>query len=149
MGEYMTVSFNVSSSSTDPLRFRQFIEDLRRQLRVEDRPYVMQDAMRLPPQQDVPNSWLDIQLSSREHTITLRLRADNLYVVGFRNSDGRWFELQHNDGRGSMIQGSTILPVHESYTGSNSLQLNEVCMYLCAPPSMFHQKPLNLTQGVI
>ncbi|KAL6908187.1 hypothetical protein ACP4OV_002357 [Aristida adscensionis] len=125
----MRESFNVSSPS-DRQRFQQFIGDLRGMLRAADRPFVMQDAVRLPPQENDPSRWLDLELRGTERAITLRLRADNLYVVGFRNGEGRWFELAHNDGHGNMIQeeGVTPLNVHEGYTGGedgNTLQLNE------------------------
>lgn len=123
------VKFNVSSAS-DTQRFRQFIDDLRALLRDEDRPYVMQEAVRLRPQEDVPSRWMDLELSTNQHTITLRLRTDNLYVIGFRNAAGTWFEFRHNDGRASMIEGSRLLRVSESYTGSgNTLGLTEVHTY--------------------
>lgn len=119
------VRFNISSP-TDTQRFRQFIDDLRVRLRDESRPYVMQDAMRLRQQEDDPTGWLNLELSTSEHTITLRLRTDNLYVVGFRNGAGTWFELRHNDGHASRIPGSTALRVSEGYTGGdNTLELDE------------------------
>ena len=105
------VRFNISSP-TDTQRFRQFIDDLRVRLRDESRPYVMQDAMRLRQQEDDPTGWL------------------NLYVVGFRNGAGTWFELRHNDGHASRIPGSTALRVSEGYTGGdNTLELDEVLYY--------------------
>jgi hypothetical protein len=106
------VKFNISSP-TDTQRFRQFIDDLRVRLRDESRPYVMQDAMRLRQQEDDPTGWLNLELSTSEHTVTLRLRTDNLYVVGFRNGAGTWFELRHNDGHASRIPESTALRVSE------------------------------------
>ncbi|KAK3140703.1 hypothetical protein QOZ80_5AG0404620 [Eleusine coracana subsp. coracana] len=126
----INVSFNISSE--DVQQFRQFIVNWRSMLRAADRPAVMLDALRLPTQEDVPTRWMDLELRTANNAITLRMRADNLFIIGFRNAAGRWFEFTHNNNRGPMIPGSTTIRVHEGYTGNrNTLQLDEGVQIRC------------------
>ncbi|CAL4906547.1 unnamed protein product [Urochloa decumbens] len=114
-------SFNVTSS--DAQRFRKFIDELRQTLRVPDQPYVMQRAARLPPQVDNPRM-MDITLRANSNEVVLRLRTDNLYVVGFRNARDVWYEFPHGNNRDPMIRDSIALPFDGSYVRGLS-PLNE------------------------
>lgn len=112
------LKFDVSSKA-DRQRFNTtFIQEIRRELGDTS---VMQEAFQLPPQTDTP-SFQDLVLIAGESTATLRLRTDNLYVVGFRNQAGRWFEFRHeNGGLPPIIPGATMLHFSGSYVGTNSL----------------------------
>lgn len=83
----LTASFDISRNHTERL-FRQFMADARAMLRVPDQPFVTQEAGRLPPQEDVPRRFMDLELRTADYAVTLRMRVDNLYVVGFRNGVG-------------------------------------------------------------
>lgn len=112
------LKFDVSSKA-DRQRFNTtFIQEIRRELGDTS---VMQDAFQLPPQTDTP-SFQDLVLIAGESTATLRLRTDNLYVVGFRNQAGRWFEFRHEDGGlPPTIPEAMMLHFSGSYVGTNSL----------------------------
>jgi hypothetical protein len=88
----LTASFDISRNHTQR-EFVQFIADARAALRVPDRPFVVQDAGRLPPQEDVPRRFMDLELRTADYAVTIRMRVDNLYVIGFRTASAR--------GRGS------------------------------------------------
>lgn len=91
--------------------FKGFIEFVRSTLGVDGT--VMQQARKLPPQQGIP-VFQDLQLLAGQTTVvTLRLRTDNLYVVGFCNTGGQWFEFL---GEGT-IAGSTPLRFSGGYVG--------------------------------
>lgn len=68
-------------------------------LRVPDRPFVMQDTSRLPPQDDAPTRFMDLEWRTLGRGINLRMRTDNLYIVGFRNGigEGTWFQFNVTD----------------------------------------------------
>ncbi|KAL5204791.1 hypothetical protein ABZP36_009662 [Zizania latifolia] len=112
--------FDVSSAA-DRQRFNTtFIQGVRSELGNTSRP-VMLDALRLPLQVDTP-SFRELQLIAGGRTATLLLRTDNLYVVGFRNHAGQWFEFRpEEDGGQATIQGATVLPFTGSYVGTNSI----------------------------
>lgn len=94
--------------------FKGFIEFVRSSLGVDGT--VMQHARRLPPQRVTP-VFQDLALSASQSTVvTLRLRTDNLYVVGFRNTGGQWFEFR-GEGGGHTINGSTMLRFSGGYVG--------------------------------
>nr|CAA30797.1 unnamed protein product [Zea mays] len=47
----------------------------------------------LPPEKKVPELWFYTELKTRTSSITLAIRMDNLYLVGFRTPGGVWWEL--------------------------------------------------------
>lgn len=124
-------SFDMSMKEAER-SFRQFITDVRAMLRDPARPFVVQDgAGRLPAQEDIPTRFLDLVLRTDEHAITLRLRMDNLYVVGFRNGvvedpATTWFEFRLEDGRQRVITDSTLLGFGGNYQGAGLGTLDEV-----------------------
>nr|ACJ62821.1 ribosome-inactivating protein [Zea mays subsp. parviglumis] len=46
----------------------------------------------LPPEKKVPELWFYTELKTRTSSITLAIRMDNLYLVGFRTPGGVWWE---------------------------------------------------------
>ncbi|KAL5201932.1 hypothetical protein ABZP36_012884 [Zizania latifolia] len=70
----------------------------------------------LPLQEDEPRDarWFDVVLrcSSTVHVL-LRVRADNLYIRGYRSPAGRWWEFRG----GAVIDGSTPFGFNDSYGG--------------------------------
>ncbi|EER99645.1 hypothetical protein BDA96_02G379600 [Sorghum bicolor] len=46
----------------------------------------------LPPEKKVPELWFYTQLKTKTSSITLAIRMDNLYLVGFRTPAGVWWE---------------------------------------------------------
>uniref|UniRef100_A0A0D9UX70 rRNA N-glycosylase n=1 Tax=Leersia perrieri TaxID=77586 RepID=A0A0D9UX70_9ORYZ len=46
----------------------------------------------LPPAEEPPRRWFHVVLIGTQ-TVTLAVRGDNLYLEGFRGSDGTWWEL--------------------------------------------------------
>ena len=125
----MTVSFNISVEQPGQA-FRQLIDDVRARVRVPERPFVFDNAGgRLPEQQDVPTRFIDLVLRTMEVGITLRLRMDNLYALGFRNGidQGTWFEFRHDDRNpGTLIPGSTPLRFGGGYRGTGLGSIDEV-----------------------
>ncbi|RLN40538.1 hypothetical protein C2845_PM01G34650 [Panicum miliaceum] len=63
----------------------------------------------------VPVEWIRLDLLGRGNMkISVLLRADNLYMVGFTNRSGNWYEMKNPYGR-HMIPGSTFLRMGSSY----------------------------------
>lgn len=79
---------------------------------VHNRPVLPPQA---PPQG--PVDWIDIVLRTSEVRLRLRLRRDNLYLVGFRNdADGsQWFEFTPATGDQHLIPESTFLGFGDNY----------------------------------
>ncbi|KAF0922784.1 hypothetical protein E2562_002038 [Oryza meyeriana var. granulata] len=80
------------------------------------------DLVVLPVQEDDPCDarWIDVSLRCRcsssgsgdsESVVLLQVRADNLYIRGYRSQDGRWWEFRG----GAVIDGSTQLSFGDSY----------------------------------
>ncbi|KAL6659216.1 hypothetical protein ACP70R_003256 [Stipagrostis hirtigluma subsp. patula] len=120
----LTASFDVSGNHTKRA-FLQFVADVRAALRVPDRPFVMVDAGRLPPQEDVPTRFMDLELHGGGYAVTLRMRTDNLYVIGFRSGvgEGTWFETRHDGHLAgvTLIGGSTPLGFDGSYRNGSGI----------------------------
>jgi hypothetical protein len=135
----LTASFDISRNHTQR-EFLQFIADARAALRVPDRPFVVQDAGRLTPQEDVPRRFMDLELRTADYAVTLTMRVDNLYVIGFRNGvgQGAWFELRHDGilNATTLIDGSTRLSFGDAYRDSTKREhnLGEVTTLRTLPP---------------
>ncbi|KAM3370404.1 hypothetical protein ACQJBY_017991 [Aegilops geniculata] len=123
----MTVSFDLSAEHPAQA-FRQLLDDVRARLRVPGQPLLLDNAGRLPQQEDVPTRFMDLVLRTAEHGITLRLRMDNLYVLGFRNGidQGTWFEFRDdNRNPGRLITDSTPLGFGGGYRGDGLGSIDE------------------------
>ena len=81
----------------------------------------------LPPQQAIPDRFFDVILRTESRAVRLRIRRDNLYLIGYRQAYGdreedrdrdeaqdRWFEVR-NEGNDHLITGSTFLETDGSY----------------------------------
>ncbi|KAF8719606.1 hypothetical protein HU200_024347 [Digitaria exilis] len=99
-----TVSFNVQGSDN----YGDFIGGIRR--RVANPRHYSHNRPVLPPVEPPPRRWFHIALRTQTATLTLATRADNLYLEGFRSSDGTWWELTRG-----LIPGATYLGFGGSY----------------------------------
>ncbi|XP_057958712.1 uncharacterized protein LOC131151490 [Malania oleifera] len=113
-----TVELDLSQfpSGRDWVSYRRLIDDIRSRLgvRFSHNHPVLQLEQRIPPR------WFDIVLrTSRDYAVRFRLRADNLYLVGYRmeqGTDQRWFEFADDDGNPQqLIAGSNGLGFGGSY----------------------------------
>jgi hypothetical protein len=129
------VTFDVSKDSG---RFLSFIKNLRCDVRDENNPTLVDGVDRLTAEEDNPKTF-DIELVFGDYVARLRVRSDNLYVIGFRNKMNSWFEFSHDDNRGRhMIDGATWLPFNGSYTNNGIGSLNEVGYSILLIYNYFH-----------
>lgn len=84
-----TVTFDVKGSDN----YGDFIADLRR--RLGNPKHFSHNRPVLPPVEPKvpPRRWFHVVLKTQTSALTLATRADNLYLEGFRSSDGTWWEL--------------------------------------------------------
>uniref|UniRef100_A0A0D9Y3R4 rRNA N-glycosylase n=1 Tax=Oryza glumipatula TaxID=40148 RepID=A0A0D9Y3R4_9ORYZ len=90
MNPLFTVTFDVSSGDN----YGDFIAGIRS--RVANPRHFSRNRPVLPPVEPPPppRRWFHVVLRASPTTaLTLATRADNLYLEGFRSSDGRWWEL--------------------------------------------------------
>jgi hypothetical protein len=99
-----TVTLDVQGSDN----YGDFIAGIRR--RVANPRHFSRNRPVLPPVELPPRRWFHIMLTTRNATLTLATRADNLYLEGFRSSDGTWWELTQG-----LIPGATYLGFGGSY----------------------------------
>ncbi|CAN6201229.1 unnamed protein product [Urochloa humidicola] len=101
-----TVTLDVQGSDN----YGDFIAGIRR--RVANPRHFSRNRPVLPPVEPPPppRRWFHIVLRTRNATLTLATRADNLYLEGFRSSDGTWWELTRG-----LIPGATYLGFGGSY----------------------------------
>lgn len=59
------------------------------------RPAVVQPV--LPREQKIPRLWFHVVLRTSSSTLTLAIRMDNLYLVGFRTPAGVWWEFNNEE----------------------------------------------------
>ncbi len=90
--------------------YREFISTLRQIAAEPGR--VSNNRPVLPPQERVPTVWLDVVLQTgdddQRRRLRVRIRRDNLYVVGFRDEDGdTWYEFNERPDSPHLIPGST------------------------------------------
>ncbi|KAG2582288.1 protein synthesis inhibitor II-like [Panicum virgatum] len=99
-----TVTFDVQGSDN----YGDFIAGIRR--RVANPRHFSHNRPVLPPVEPPPRRWFHIVLRTQIATLTLTTRADNLYLEGFRSSDGTWWELTRG-----LIPGATYVGFGGSY----------------------------------
>lgn len=108
MNPLFTVTFDLKSSET----YGSFIDDLRR--RFGKRGHFSHNRPVLPPFDETvpPRWWFHVALrTTQTTTLTLAIRADNLYLEGFRSSDNTWWELTQG-----FIPGATYMGFGGSYS---------------------------------
>ena len=78
-------------TKTNPqVTYKQFIEDLRNNKLGEA---FSHNIPVLPPQEEPPTRWFHVVLRTDEKEITLSIRCDNLYLVGYQmGKAGTWME---------------------------------------------------------
>lgn len=89
-----------------------FIDNLRSRLadnreqaaEVITNPWLLQHPL-LPKQRypATPARWMYIKLIVESRNITLAVRDDNVYLIGFMNQRGRWYEFGFEEDSGHMI----------------------------------------------
>lgn len=70
------------------------------------RPNIVQPV--LPREQTVPRLWFHVVLRNPTTSLTLAVRVDNLYLVGFKTTAGVWWEFNNEHGA-HLIVGSRWL----------------------------------------
>ncbi|CAN6337789.1 unnamed protein product [Urochloa humidicola] len=106
-----TVELDVSHGSS----YGGFITGVRNQLVLHAGATRHLDLVLLRPQEEDPKKapWFGVTLRhSSGDSVLLRIRADNLYISGYRSPAGRWWEFR---GGGSAIGNATQLPFTDSY----------------------------------
>ncbi|KAI4985584.1 hypothetical protein ZWY2020_018214 [Hordeum vulgare] len=105
--------FNVQGSSAD---YVGFIAAIRNNLAnpkhsTHNRPVLPPVLPSVVPNvEPTPSRWFHVELKTRTSTLTIAARADNLYLEGFRSSDGTWWELTKG-----LIPGATYVGFGGSY----------------------------------
>uniref|UniRef100_A0A0E0JED9 rRNA N-glycosylase n=1 Tax=Oryza punctata TaxID=4537 RepID=A0A0E0JED9_ORYPU len=101
-----TVTFNVSGRDN----YGDFIAGIRS--RVANPRHFSHNRPVLPPVEPnvPPRRWFHVVLQTQTAALTLATRADNLYLEGFRSSDGTWWELTRG-----LIAGATYVGFGGSY----------------------------------
>lgn len=88
------------------------------------------------------DNWIQVTLQAQGRQgrmeSALAIRADNLYLVGFRTQAGHWYTFKY---KGNLIPGSTALDyIEDSYHnltgGSNYQALNQVAFLI--PSNKFY-----------
>ena len=62
----------------------------------------------LPQEQPIPERWFHVLLRTQASSLTLAVRMDNLYLVGFRTPAGVWWEFNNEQGK-HLITGARWL----------------------------------------
>ncbi|KAF3288492.1 hypothetical protein TWF970_005558 [Orbilia oligospora] len=106
-----TFHVDVESGSTGARAYLNLIVDLRRSAAAGDR--VVHGLGVLPAETANPADFIDVGLKTTTNLITVRLRRDNLYLIGYLPSyRTRWYEFSDTH----LIQGSEALPHDGHYT---------------------------------
>lgn len=93
----MHVDFNLNGD------YAAFIKSLREKFadnkeqaeKVAADPLTWNSRLALLPKQQrpaTPARWMHIRLTVESHSVTLAVRDDNVYLIGFMNQRGRWYE---------------------------------------------------------
>ncbi|CAL4985425.1 unnamed protein product [Urochloa decumbens] len=104
------MSFNISLPED---RYTSFMFGVDRQLALTTtKPHIEKRPV-LGVQKFRPDNWVNVTLTGRGHAAcTLAIRADTLYLVGFKPQGGSWYAF---DNRKNLIHGSTSLGFTDDY----------------------------------
>ncbi|XP_044960792.1 ribosome-inactivating protein 3-like [Hordeum vulgare subsp. vulgare] len=109
-----------------------FINQLRTTLAAHPRPDNVAGHPVLPRQHldQPPASWIHVPVTAGDKTVTLALRDDNLYLIGFKAQSGSWYELGYaKPGEQPQIHGATLLQCDDTYRallgGGSSKQVKQ------------------------
>ncbi|KAK9279551.1 hypothetical protein L1049_013230 [Liquidambar formosana] len=116
--------FEMEQTTSDWAAYRRFIEGLRRELTVRFNLSFSHNRPILPPQQNPPTQWSDINLKKLNENrdslrvITLRIRMCNLYLDGYQmGTSEQWMDFGNNTTP-KLIPGSSPLNFDGSYVTS-------------------------------
>ncbi|CAN6275111.1 unnamed protein product [Urochloa humidicola] len=94
----------------------------------------------LPPEERVPRFWFHVVLRTPTSSITLVVRVDNLYLVGFQTPAGVWWEF-NNEHNTHLIPNANWLGFGGKYKdlvgneglekGLHTVSLAGPCMSMC------------------
>ncbi|KAI1265009.1 ribosome-inactivating protein [Xylariaceae sp. FL1019] len=93
-------------------QYRKLLQDIRNDLKVSE--WTSLNIPVLAPQTPEKMNGVDVVLSAYSQTITLRLRRDNVYLEGYQQGSGPWYEFKYGKA-GQMIPNSTQLSYGGSY----------------------------------
>jgi len=89
------------------------------------RPSIYQPV--LPPEEKIPRLWFHVVLRTRTSSLTLAVRMDNLYLVGFKTPSGVWWEFGKK-GCTQLISNSNWLGFGGSYPDGKHGKLETVTL---------------------
>ncbi|KAK1600833.1 hypothetical protein QYE76_018881 [Lolium multiflorum] len=116
-------AFTVELDITRGSSYGRFISDVRKQLVLHAGATRHLELVLLRPQEEDPGEapWFGVTLRSgsgqQQQPVLLRIRADNLYLCGYRSSAGLWSEFRGS----SFINGATQLACADSYGDMTSV----------------------------
>ncbi|KAJ4771777.1 rRNA N-glycosidase [Rhynchospora pubera] len=117
----LRLTFSIHGDPTDGPRYKEFIENLRNVVSDPERKkhgfLVLHDEMENP---SLPEDFLDICLEIENKSISLLMRKDNLYIVGYKpnkpKDEPNVFELRDREGKyRRMIPNSKPLKICDNY----------------------------------
>ncbi|XP_052197403.1 ribosome-inactivating protein charybdin-like [Diospyros lotus] len=115
MAEFLETFIVKKESTTDWLTYRQFIETTMRQHRELIFRYSHGRPV-LHPEVNPPTQWFDIILQNSSNKVRLRIRLDNLYLVGYQMENGKWLEFGLTNPKAPhQIPNSTFLGFKDDY----------------------------------
>ncbi|KAI4970464.1 hypothetical protein ZWY2020_001378 [Hordeum vulgare] len=112
----VTVAYNIGNDD-----YMAFINQLRTTLAAHPNPDNVAGHPVLPRQhpKELPARWLHVPVTAGDKTVTLALRDDNVYFVGFKAQSGSWYEFGTAATTGKeqrpMIHGATFLECGDTY----------------------------------
>ncbi|XP_062183183.1 protein synthesis inhibitor I-like [Phragmites australis] len=120
----VTLALDVSAPAN---RYRAFMSEMERQLaRQTTRPHIeKRPVLGVQKPNREPDCWIYVTLKGHGES-TLALRADNVYLTGFKTQGGSWYAFKKKD---HLIRGSTALSFEDDYkslTGGGYKELENV-----------------------
>ena len=90
MAAEFVLEINIQSNTRGG--YRTFIQALHARLGVKySKNHPVLDVQREPPTQ-----FFDLVIRTNDHSVTFRLRMDNLYLIDYRMESGQWLEFNNN-----------------------------------------------------
>ncbi|XP_048546093.1 ribosome-inactivating protein 9-like [Triticum urartu] len=111
----VTAAYNIGNDD-----YMAFIDQLRATLAAHPSPDNVNGHPVLPLQHEKqpPARWLHVPITAGDKKVTLALRDDNVYLVGFKAQSGSWYEFRSAVAPGRkqpLIHGATFLECEDTY----------------------------------
>lgn len=110
----VTAAYNIGNDD-----YMAFINQLRTTLAAHPSPDAVSGHPVLRPQHEKqpPARWLHVPITAGDKKVTLALRDDNVYLIGFKAQSGSWYEFGSaaTRGRQPLIHGATYLECEDTY----------------------------------